>query len=460
MSTKYIVNNILGQTIPEISATTIDTTTLYVNGVEITGNNGDLSIGNRWNIPSGDTVQINSNYQSFVYGDLTVSGELLLEENSKLVVLNGDILVSGGTISGSGETILVDLPTYDDLITSGSYSAGTLTFSNNKGSDVVINGLVNNVFSGLTVNGGLSATTISATTYQNLPLSGYGTGLTFNTANYNLTIDGGNGVLDTVSLSVLASDLTVTGGTYNPNTGIAVFTNNTGGTFNVTGFLTGLTDTYVSGSTYSNNTFTFTNTSGGSFNVNFNTVTGLTSTGTISSNTISATTISGVTFYGDGSNLTGISGGGGSFSGGTVTNPTNFTGGLSANTFSATTYQNLPTVIQVSCSDEITALITGTTTTFRMAYNMLVTEVRGSLTTAQTSGSTFTVDILKTGTTILSTLITINNNQKSSKASGTTQPVISTPILVDDDEISVRITQIGSGTARGLKVTIIGNRTS
>ena len=176
---------------------------------------------------------------------------------------------------------------------------------------------------------------------------------------------------------------------------------------------------------------------------------------------ISATTISGTTFYGDGSNLTGISGGGGgSFSGGTVTNPTNFTGGLSANTFSATTYQNLPVVIQVSCSDEITALITGTTTTFRMPYNMLVTEVRGSLTTEQTSGNTFTVDILKTGTTILSTLITIDNNQKTSKALGTTQPVISTPILVDDDEISVKITQTGSGTARGLKVAIIGNRTS
>jgi hypothetical protein len=95
-----------------------------------------------------------------------------------------------------------------------------------------------------------------------------------------------------------------------------------------------------------------------------------------------------------------------------------------------------------------------------MPYNMLLTEVRGSLTTAQTSGNTFTVDILKTGTTILSTLLTIDNNQKTSKALGTTQPVISTPILVDDDEISVRITQIGSGTARGLKVTIIGNRTS
>ncbi len=149
---------------------------------------------------------------------------------------------------------------------------------------------------------------------------------------------------------------------------------------------------------------------------------------------------------------------GSSFTGGTVSGSTTFTNGLSANTISATTYQNIPSVIQISCSDEITALVTGTTTTFRMPYNMLLTEVRGSLTTAQVSGSIFTVNVLSGGTTILSTLLTINNTEKTSKAVGTTQPVISTPNLIDDSEISVRITQIGNGTARGLKVTLIGNR--
>ena len=41
--------------------------------------------------------------------------------------------------------------------------------------------------------------------------------------------------------------------------------------------------------------------------------------------------ISGATFYGDGSGLTGVSGGG-TFTGGTVTGPTEFTSGLSADT--------------------------------------------------------------------------------------------------------------------------------
>lgn len=136
--------------------------------------------------------------------------------------------------------------------------------------------------SGVTVYGDFTANTISATTYLNLPLGNYGSGLTFNVGTYDLSLDGGNGVLDTINLGVLSSDLTITGGTYNNGTGVASFTNNTGGTFNVTGFLVGYTDTLVTGATYSNNTFTFRNSTGGTFDVLFNTVTGLTSTGNIS----------------------------------------------------------------------------------------------------------------------------------------------------------------------------------
>lgn len=75
-------------------------------------------------------------------------------------------------------------------------------------------------------------------------------------------------------------DVTVTGGTYNPSTGEITFYNNTGGTFNVSGFITGFTDSYVSGGTYSSGTATFTNTTGGTF-----TVTGFTSGDTNFANT-------------------------------------------------------------------------------------------------------------------------------------------------------------------------------
>ena len=51
-----------------------------------------------------------------------------------------------------------------------------------------------------------------------------------------------------------------------------------------------------------------------------------------------------------------IGGGGGMFTGGTVTGPTIFTNGLSANTISATTYLNLPTFTGNTSGDCITDL--------------------------------------------------------------------------------------------------------
>ena len=67
----------------------------------------------------------------------------------------------------------------------------------------------------------------------------------------------------TIKTKTLPTDIRVTGGTY--TNGTAVFTNNTGGTFSVTGFKT--SDTFVTGGTYAAGTTTFTNNSGGTFNV-------------------------------------------------------------------------------------------------------------------------------------------------------------------------------------------------
>lgn len=114
--------------------------------------------------------------------------------------------------------------------------------------------------------------------------------------------------------------------------------------------------------------------------------------------------------------------------------------------------------IQAACSDETTALTTGTAkVTFRMPYAMTVYEVRASLTTAQASGSIFTVDINESGTSILSTKLTIDNTEKTSKTAAT-PAVISDSSLADDAEITVDIDQIGDGTAKGLKITLIGVR--
>ena len=57
---------------------------------------------------------------------------------------------------------------------------------------------------------------------------------------------------------------------------------------------------------------------------------------------------------------------------------------------------------------------------------------------------------------VLSTQCTIDNAERTS-TSATTLPVIAVSALADDAEIRVDITQVGDGTAKGLKVTL--NRT-
>lgn len=114
-------------------------------------------------------------------------------------------------------------------------------------------------------------------------------------------------------------------------------------------------------------------------------------------------------------------------------------------------------VIQVACSDEITPITAAANKIkFRMPYAMTLTAVRASLSTTQTSGSIFTIDIHESGTTILSTKITIDNGETTSTTAAT-PPVISDASLADDAEISIDVDQIGDGTAKGLKITLIGS---
>jgi hypothetical protein len=114
-----------------------------------------------------------------------------------------------------------------------------------------------------------------------------------------------------------------------------------------------------------------------------------------------------------------------------------------------------PKVFQVACSDEVTALTAGVSKiTFRSPFAMNLSSVRASLTIAQATGSIFTVDIRVNGTSILSTKLTIDNGQKTS-VTATTQPVISNFTIGDDAEIIIDILQIGDGSAKGLKVTLL-----
>ena len=156
----------------------------------------------------------------------------------------------------------------------------------------------------------------------------------------------------------LINPTTITGGTYNSATGTITFFNDNGGSFNVTGLVTGYTNTAVTAFTYNNaNTFTVLENDGTSHSATFNVITGLTIngnlnvTGTTSSRIISATTyqnlpidirVTGATYSNNTFTYTNNTGGTFSVLFNTMT-------GLTINgNLSATTYQNLPTDIRVT----------------------------------------------------------------------------------------------------------------
>lgn len=111
----------------------------------------------------------------------------------------------------------------------------------------------------------------------------------------------------------------------------------------------------------------------------------------------------------------------------------------------------------IACSDETTALTTWTAkATFRMPYAFTVTDVRASLTGAWSTSGTTTIDINESGTTILSTKLTIDQWEKTSTTAATAA-VISDSALADDAEITIDIDAVtGWADETGLKVYIIG----
>lgn len=213
--------------------------------------------------------------------------------------------INGGKISGN---TLVPLVTYFSASTGDTVHTYVSDLQTYLTSGLTGNTVVGNFLplSGGTVSGGtkftagLTANTISATTYQNLPPATFSGGTVTGPTIFT------NGLTaNTISATTyqnLPTDIRVTGGTY--SAGTTTFTNNTGGTFNVTGFFTGGTDVRVTGGTYSAGTITFTNNTGGTFNV-----TGLTtgSTSTVSGNflPLSGGTVTGQTFFTSGLTITG-----------------------------------------------------------------------------------------------------------------------------------------------------------
>lgn len=117
--------------------------------------------------------------------------------------------------------------------------------------------------------------------------------------------------------------------------------------------------------------------------------------------------------------------------------------------------------IAIACSDETTALTTGTAkVTFHMPYAFYLTGIKAGVTTAPV-GSVLTVDLNEAGSTCLTTKLTIDAGEKTS-ATAATAAVIggAGPALAADALMTIDVDGVGSSTAgAGLKVYLIGYQT-
>jgi len=164
---------------------------------------------------------------------------------------------TGDTVNISSNSNSVNLevilPTdQDKFVSGGTYNTGTqdINFVGNSPEttfDIDLSSLV---------------TSISGDTFI--------TGQTFSNSTYILTSKRNDGVTFNTDLSVLATDVYVVSGVYNPLTGIVTYTNSSGGTFQVSGFTTGMTDSYTTSANLNGETIEFNNNIQGSnlYNVN------------------------------------------------------------------------------------------------------------------------------------------------------------------------------------------------
>lgn len=113
--------------------------------------------------------------------------------------------------------------------------------------------------------------------------------------------------------------------------------------------------------------------------------------------------------------------------------------------------------LTIAISDETTAITTGTAkVTWPVPRAMTIQLVKANLTTASSSGLP-TFDVNKNGTSIFSTVITIDVSETTSLTAAT-PPVLTTFSLAADDVLTFDIDVAGTG-AKGAKITILGYAT-
>jgi len=226
-SARFILKNNANSAAPFSGATLLAGEPIVNTAAGIMMFSGVTSGGNDW-VPAGP----NGNGNFFEVG----SNLYNLKIRNQITSYSGTSNLSGLFLSGTSNGFVLapisSITGVDTYITGFTYNNNVLTIKQNIGqSDLTA---LINTMTGLTVNGTLSATTGNIGTINTTTLNATGGSITSIATNPNDIVN-----YSTLTAYTQSHDVTVTGGTY--TAGTTTFTNNTGGTFNVTGYYTGST---------------------------------------------------------------------------------------------------------------------------------------------------------------------------------------------------------------------------
>ena len=268
--TQTEINNKLNVT--TFDSYTANTTDNVVTGATLVGttlelerNNGLSNVSVNLSSLTGDT-----DTNTFVTGSTLVGDTLIIRRNDNFNIITN----LNPIVSGKVDTTLFD-----------TYSGLTQTEINNKLNITTFDSYTANTTDNVVTGATLVGTTLELERNNGLldvtvDLSSIDTNVFVNSGNANVgtqqltftnTSGGTFNVTNATSL-FSDNDINVTGGTYNPNTGCVGFVTNSGTTFDVCGFVTGLTDTFISGTTLVGTNYTLERTDGVNITTDFSSI--------------------------------------------------------------------------------------------------------------------------------------------------------------------------------------------
>lgn len=116
-----------------------------------------------------------------------------------------------------------------------------------------------------------------------------------------------------------------------------------------------------------------------------------------------------------------------------------------------------PEVFQLACSDRSSSLTTASSVaSFHAPFGFVLTDAQSEVLVASSSGLV-SVQVKKNGTSLLSTVLSIDASEVSSLTAATPGVIAGAPSIVQGDLITIDITASGTG-AKGLIVTLLGIR--